>query len=143
MAKGYKVKIDAYEYKTWVEQTVEKDGKEVFDIDPETGEPKREEKTILVPVQIHLPLMLCNPQIVADPKAGVKDGGFNLYEIGVIAKKIENCKTEHITLDKEEYMILKKRMEVVAQRLSYKFFEMVRRVMEAEQVELGEVKQNG
>lgn len=133
MTTGYKIDVSPYKYK--FKSEVVKDEK--FVIDEVTGEPKIEEKVSEVDVKIHLPLMLCNPNIGGTD--GRPDADFDLFEMGVIAKQIEKS-DGCVILDEKKYEQLKARMKKIQKHLNYKYFEMVRRIHEAEKVELEEKK---
>lgn len=127
--QGYKLDVSSYDFHTHQEV---RDDKNQFVVDPSTGEPKLEKKVLRVEPRIHLPLMLCNPNIT-DQERGAK--GFDLFEIGVIAKKIEMAVDDFVLLDSAEYAVLLDRTKILQKFLNYKYFEMVRRIREAEKVE--------
>lgn len=133
--EGYKINTEPYDFTA--EQEVIKDGQ--FVIDNATGEPKREMKTQAVAVRLHLPLMIQQSQI--GQAANQRDEEFDLYELGVIAMKIQESKL-YCIVSKEEYARLEKRVKFISKFLNAKYFEMVRRVREAEKVELTEKKED-
>lgn len=127
--EGYKIDVSMYEFKYKLEAL--KDGQ--FQLDERTGEPKLEDKISEVCPTIHLPLMLCNPQLGGN--GGQTDPEFDLMELGTIAKLIE--KADHfVVLDQRKFDTLKARVKKIQKHLNYKYFEMVRRIHEAEKVEL-------
>lgn len=133
MPKGYKIDTSNYIFKAI--QEVIKDNQIV--IDEKTGEPKTETKELDVYTRELLPILLCNPQLGGS--AGQPDPEFDLYEMGVIAKLIERG-TNSVVLDSNQYDKLKKRAGKMSKMLGYRYFEMIRRIQEAEEVELGEKK---
>lgn len=131
---GYKINTEPYDYTA--ETEIIKDGQ--FIIDESTGEPKRESKTQSVAVRMHLPLMLQQSQIGSS--VNQRDEEFDLYELGLISMKLQESKL-YCIVTKEEHERLKKRVKFISKFLNAKFFEMVRRVMEAEKVGLTEKKE--
>lgn len=130
MAHGYKIDVTEYLFGS-TQEVLDKTGK--FVMDPETGEPKLETKQIKIAPKIHLPLMLCNPNL-ADQE---KRNSFDLFELGRIAKQIELSDT-HVVLVEADFNTLKERMSVIQKFLNYRYYEMVRRIHEAEKIELKE-----
>lgn len=128
MTIGYKINTSDYKYRT-LQEVIENDK---FVIDQETGEPKLEERALEVRMRVLLPMMVCNPQIVDDEQ-------FDLLELGSIANKIE-LSSDFCILDSKEWERLSARVKKIQKKLNRKFYEMVRRVIEAEKVELEEKK---
>lgn len=131
--QGYKVDVSDYNFETVIE--VVEQGKLV--LDESTGEAKVEKKCLRVKVNITFPLMLTNPQLGA--VGGQPPADFDLYELGTIGKMIERSE-DFVILDQAQYDLLVSRTKQIQKHLNYKYFEMVRRVMNAEKVELGEKK---
>lgn len=127
--EGYKIDVSPYDFK--YKSEVVKDGQ--FEVDERTGEPKLEDKVSEVQPAVHLPLMLCNPQLGGNN--GQPDAEFDLMELGTVAKLIEKADC-FVILDQRKFDTLKSRVKKIQKHLNYKYFEMIRRVHEAEKVEL-------
>ena len=141
--QGHKIDLAPYEYSFTTETIIKGDNGEMKYVpDPETGEFKTEKKKVKVYPGIHLPQMLCNPQLGGN--GGQPSPDFDLFEIGVVAKLIENSaeKMGYCIIDEKNYDILLKRVKQIQKSLNYKFFELVRRIHEAEKVELEEKKES-
>lgn len=137
--QGYKIDLTPYDHTFLKEVIVEEKGEMKYVPDPETGEFKTEKKTIKVIMCVHLPQMICNPSLGG--ANGQPAGDFDLFELGVVAKLIENSEVMgYCILDQKNYDILIKRVKQIQKHLNYKYFEMVRRVNEAEKVELEQKK---
>ena len=91
-----------------------------------------------------LPRHLMNPNLggVADQRTGQMNPpqGFDPIEIGYIAQRIEQCKDPYVIVNSNELEILKKRIKVIAPYFFYDSFEMIKRVMDAEETILEEAK---
>lgn len=140
--QGFQIDLSPYDYTFTTEVVVKDDkGEMKYVPDPDTGEFKTEKKTVKVYPGIHLPQMLCNPGLGGERGQQAQD--FDLFEIGVVAKIIENSaeKMGYCVIDQKNYDILVKRVKQIQKNLNYKFYELVRRVHEAQKVELEQKKE--
>lgn len=130
--KGYKIDLTAYQFNQMEEITREtEDGKII-----RTGEMGM--KMITVEPAHYLVWMFGNPNIAEEDhkKASRK---FDIYELGAILSKIQVA-GESVILSKDQIDRMKERAVVVRPHLSMRHYEMIRRVMEPEEVELAEKK---
>jgi len=121
MIKAYKIQIDPYEIKYQIEKNGE-----------------LEDKTKMVIMKYELPRHLCNGAIGGEGQKPAKD--FDLMEIGPIAQRIEQCADIQVTVNQHELDVLKKRVNVIGKSggFGFNYFEMFRRVLEAQPVDLVE-----
>lgn len=117
--KAYKIRLDAY--------------------DSYSKDEKGEKIKRSICVKWELPHILCNPGL-SKAADGKPDKNFDLLEIGPIAQKIEQCKDLFLEVSPQEWEILKKRIKQVSSLFGYANYEMFRRVMEAQPVDMIENK---
>ena len=91
-----------------------------------------------VAVRYFLPRHLCNADFGSriEGNRGIPHKDFDLMVLGPIAQKIEQEKNSHVVVSKEEWEALKKRVQVISTYFGYDSFEMFRRVMDAEAIEV-------
>ncbi len=97
-----------------------------------------ETTTRTVAIRYFLPRHICNADLGSrmEGNKGMPHKDFDLMVLGPIAQKIEQEKNSHVIVSKEEWEALKKRVQVISQYFGYDSFEMFRRVIDAEQVEV-------
>ena len=119
--KAYKFQIDPYEIKYQIEKNGE-----------------LEDKTKMIIMKYELPRHLCNGAIGGEGQKPAK--GFDLMDLGPIAQRIEQCKDIQVEVNQNELDILKKRVDVISKSggFGFNYYEMFRRVLEAQLVNLVE-----
>lgn len=130
--KAYNIVVEPYEY--------------------EMEEPKKNEfgdlikgKTKTIYFTYELPRILCNPNLGVKENAKgdlipVKD--FDFMDMGAIAHKIERCTNPYLTVNTNEWELLKKRVKQIANFCDYRYFEMFSRIINAKETILEEVKKD-
>lgn len=116
--KAYKIQVDPYDIE--------------MSILDEKGEEKKKMKAMHP--KFELPRILCNATIGSENRQPPRD--FDLMEIGPIAQKIEQEKDIFVTVSEEQLKTLKKRIEFLSRFISYGHYEMFRRVLEAQPVDM-------
>lgn len=111
-----------------------------YDVEIKKQLPDGTEETVTraVPIRYFLPRHLCNADLGSrtEGNKGLPHKDFDLMILGPIAQKIEQEKNSHVIVSKEELEVLKKRVQVISQYFGYDSFEMFRRVMDAEAIEI-------
>lgn len=127
--KAYKIQVDPYDIEN---VSLDEKGEEL------------KNKKILYP-KFELPRILCNPNLGAttDGKKGKPSQEFDLMEIGPISQKIEQAKDIFVTVNGNELDILKKRLKIISSFFGYNHYEMFRRILEAQPVDMIEKSGKG
>jgi len=124
--KGYKIDLTPYVFELKIISNSEDEEADM--------------KTITVEPKYYFSPLFGNPNLGASEKASK---AFDLYELGGILNKIQLTTGNYIILDKGEFDQLKKRAVEISKSLGMKYYEMIRRVREPEEVELSEKKPEG
>ncbi len=123
--KAYKIQVDPYDYEI---------------VTSKEDASKKEGRTLQM--KFELPIILCNPSLGSDnPSKPAKD--FNLMEIGPVSQRIRQCTDVFLNVNENELEILKKRIGAISKFYGYNYYEMFRRIQEAQPVDMVEAPEKG